>query len=134
MIFFFFLICSHFYVVSMCLMRHLHLARYCASAPDNSLSDKSFLMLSNHLRFGLPLFIFPGPSIPNHSLAYVFVFSSQCMPMLAGTCPPTHAHIHACTYTRTHAHTYTQARTHTRTRTHTLYNLGGNSCFIHHAR
>ena len=27
----------------------------CVLHPDNSISDKSFLMLSNHLRFGLPL-------------------------------------------------------------------------------
>ena len=36
----------------------------CASSLDNSLSDKSFLMLSNHLCFGLPLLLFPGTSIP----------------------------------------------------------------------
>ena len=41
--FFFFSIFSHFHVGSMCLMRRLHLARSCASSPDNSLSDKSFL-------------------------------------------------------------------------------------------
>ena len=34
-----------------------------ASYPDSFLSDKSFLMLSNHLRFGLPLLLFPGTSI-----------------------------------------------------------------------
>ena len=54
---------SHFYVGSMCLMRRLHLARSCVSSLDNSLSDKSFLMLSNHLRFGLPLLLFPGSNI-----------------------------------------------------------------------
>ena len=58
-----FLIFSHFYVGSMCLIRLLHLARSCASSLDNSLSDKSFLILSNHLRFGLPLLLFPGTSI-----------------------------------------------------------------------
>ena len=35
-------------------MRRLHLARSWVSSMDNSLSDKSFLVLSNHLRFGLP--------------------------------------------------------------------------------
>ena len=50
--FFFFFIFSHFYVGSMCLMRRLHLGRSCASS-DNPLSDKLFLMLSNHLRFNL---------------------------------------------------------------------------------
>ena len=33
------------------------------SSPDNYLSDKSFLMLSNHLRFDLPLLLFPGTTI-----------------------------------------------------------------------
>ena len=60
---FFFFIFSHFYVGSMCLVRRLHLGRSCASSPDNPLSDKSFLMLSNHLRYGLPLLLFPGTSI-----------------------------------------------------------------------
>ena len=46
-------------------MRRLHLDRSCASSSDNPLSDKSFLMLSIHLRFGLPLLLFPGTSIPN---------------------------------------------------------------------
>ena len=41
----------------------LHLTRFCTSSHDNSLSDKSFLMLSNHLCFGLPLLLFPGTSI-----------------------------------------------------------------------
>ena len=62
--FFFFFIFSNFYVGSMCLVRRLHLGRSCASSSDNPLSDKSFLMLSNHLRFGLPLLLFPGTSIP----------------------------------------------------------------------
>ena len=48
----------------MCLVRRLHLGRSCASSSDNPLSDKSFLMLSNHLRFGLTLLLFPGTSIP----------------------------------------------------------------------
>ena len=63
--FFFFFIrnFSHFYVGLMYLMRRLHLAGSCASSLDNSLSNKSFLMLSNHLRFGLPLLLFPGTSI-----------------------------------------------------------------------
>ena len=45
-------------------MRRLHLGRSCTSSSDNPLSDKSFLMLSNHLCFGLPLLLFPGTSIP----------------------------------------------------------------------
>ena len=44
-------------------MRRLHLARSCASSLDNYLTDKSSLMLSNHLLFGLPLFVSPGTSI-----------------------------------------------------------------------
>ena len=38
----------------------LKLNRSCVSSPDSSLSDKPFLMLSNHIPFGLPL-LFPGP-------------------------------------------------------------------------
>ena len=53
------------------LMRCLHLTRSCTSFPDSSLSDKSFLMLSNHLCFGLPLLLFPGTSI-TISLAHIF--------------------------------------------------------------
>ena len=60
---FFLRIHSHFYVGSMFRMRRLHLTRSCASSPDNSLSDKSFLMLCNHLRFGLLLLLFPGTCI-----------------------------------------------------------------------
>ncbi len=41
------------------LMRRLHLTRSCDSSPENSFSGKSFLMLSNHLRFSLPLLLFP---------------------------------------------------------------------------
>ena len=74
-----FIIFSHFYVGSMCLMRRLHLARSCVSSLDNSLSDKSFLMLSNHLRFGLPLLLFPGTSIAiTHLPTYS---SSQYVPI-----------------------------------------------------
>ena len=47
-----------FYVGSMFLMKLLHFTRSCVSSPDSSLSDKSFLMLSNQLRFGLPLILF----------------------------------------------------------------------------
>ena len=56
----------------MFLLKRPHLTRSCASSHDNSLSDKSFLMLSNHFRFGLHLLLFPGTSIfitllPTHS-------------------------------------------------------------------
>ena len=63
-LFLLFLIFSHFYVGSMCLMRRLHLVLSCVSSLDNSFSDKSFPMVSSHLRFGLPLLLFPGTSIP----------------------------------------------------------------------
>ena len=76
-----FLILSHFYVGSMCLMTRLHFARSCVFSPNISLSDKSLLMLSNHLRFGLPLLRFPRHLHRHHSLAYVFVFTSQYMPI-----------------------------------------------------
>ena len=88
--FFFFRILSHFYVVSMFLMRCLHLARSCASSPDNSLSDKSFLVLSNHLRFGLPLFLFPGTSIP---ITRLLTYSSSIL----NTCPY-HFNLLSCTF------------------------------------
>ena len=58
--FIFTFIFSHFYVGSMCLMRRIHLDLSCASSPDNSLSDESFLMLSNHLRFCLHLLLIPS--------------------------------------------------------------------------
>ena len=56
------------------------LTRSNASSPDNSLSDKSFLMLSNHLRFGIPLLLFPGTSITINLLP---TYSS----FLLNTCP-----------------------------------------------
>ena len=86
---FFFSIFSHFYVGSMCLMRRLHLARPCESSLDNSLSDKSFLMLSNHLRFGLPLFLFSGTSI---AITLLPTYSSS----LLNTCPY-HLNLLSCT-------------------------------------
>ena len=74
---FFFRILSHFYVGS---MFRFHLSRSCSSSPDNSLSDKSFLMLSNHVRFGLPLRLFPGTSI---TITLLPTYSSS----LLNTCP-----------------------------------------------
>ena len=65
---------------SMCIMRRLHLARSCATSPDNSLSDKSLLMLSNHPRFGIPLLLFPGTSI-------VITFLPRYSFSLLNTCP-----------------------------------------------
>ena len=75
-----FLIFPHFYVGSMCLMRLLHLARSCVSSLDNSFSDKSFPMVSIHLRFGLPLLLFPGTSI---AITLLPTYSSS----LLSTCP-----------------------------------------------
>ena len=48
LIFFLFRIFSHFYVVSMFLMRRLHLTHSCSLSPDSSLYEKSFLMLFNY--------------------------------------------------------------------------------------
>ena len=84
------LIFSHFYVVSMCLMRLLHLARSCVSSLDNSFSDKSFPMLSIHLLFGFTLLLFPCTSIaitllPTHSSS------------LISTCPY-HFNLLSCTF------------------------------------
>ena len=51
----------------------LHLTRSCASSPDCSLFDKSFLMLSNHLRFGLPLLLSPAPPSPSLSCLRILI-------------------------------------------------------------
>ena len=85
-----FLIFSHFYVGSMCLMRRLHLARSCMSSLDNSFSDKSFPMVSINLRFGLPLLLFPGTSIP---ITLLPTYSSS----LLNTCPY-HFNLLSCTF------------------------------------
>ena len=87
---FFFFIFSHFYVGSMCLMRRLHLGQSCASSSDNPLSDKSFLMLSNHLRFGLPLLLFPGTSIP---ITLFPTYSSSLLKIC-----PYHFNLLSCTF------------------------------------
>ena len=50
--------------------------------PDISLSDTSFLMLSNHLRFGLPFLRLPGTSI---TITLLPTYSSS----LLNTCPYT---------------------------------------------
>ena len=70
--------CLHFpfYVGSMFLMRRFQLIRHCVSCPVSSLSDKWFLMLSNHFRFGLHLLLFHGTSItitllPTHSSSHL---------------------------------------------------------------
>ena len=72
---------SHFYVGSMFLMRRLHWTRSCASSPDNSLSDESFLMLSNHLRFSLPILLSLGTFI---TITLLPTYSSSS---LLNTCP-----------------------------------------------
>ena len=89
-LFFFIFNFSHFYVVSMCLMRRLRFALPCASSLDNSLSFKSFLMLSNHLRFGLPVLLFPGTSI---AITLFPTYSSS----LLNTCPY-HFNLLSCTF------------------------------------
>ena len=53
-------------------MIRFQLIRHCVSSYDSSLSDESFLTLSNHLRFGLSLLLFHHTSItitllPTHS-------------------------------------------------------------------
>ena len=55
---------------SLLLMNRLHLTPSCASSPDNYPSDKSFMMLSNHLRFGLRLLLFHR----HHPLSCTHVF------------------------------------------------------------
>ena len=75
---------------SMCPMRCLHLGRSCTSSSDNPLSDKSFLMLSNHLRFGLPLLLFPGTSIP------ITLFPTYSSSLLETS--PYHFNLLSCTF------------------------------------
>ncbi len=58
-------------------MRCLHLTRSCASSPDNSLFEKSFLMLSNHLLFGLPLLLFSCTSVTITRLSILLLFSTH---------------------------------------------------------
>ena len=53
-------ILSNLHVGSMLFrMRRHHLTRSCASSSASSPSDRSFLMLSNHLCFGIPLLLIP---------------------------------------------------------------------------
>ena len=66
-----------------------HLTRSCASSPDSPLSDKSFLMLSNNLRFCLPILLFPGNSI---TITLLPTYSSS----LLNTCPY-HFNLVSCT-------------------------------------
>ena len=87
---FFSRIFSHFYVGLVCLMRRLHLARSFASSPGNSLSNKSCQMPSNHLRPGLPLLLFPGPSV---SITPLPTYSYS----LLNTCPHTFNQV-SCTF------------------------------------
>ena len=79
---------SQFYVGSVFLIRRIHLTW--SSCPDSSLSDKAFLMLSSHLRFGLPLLLFPGTSI---TITLLPTYSSS----LLSTCPY-HFNLLSCTF------------------------------------
>ena len=65
--------------------RRIHLTWSCASSPDNPLSDKPFLMLSNHLRFGLPILLFPSTSIaitllPTYSSSHLNIYHFNLLP------------------------------------------------------
>ena len=71
---------TSFHMPSLLLMSRLRLTPSCASSPDNSLSDKSSMMLSNHLRFGLRLLLFHH----HHPLSctHIFLlFSIICLPL-----------------------------------------------------
>ena len=59
------------------LVRRLHLTRSFASSPDSSPSDKSFLTLFNHLRFGIPLLLFQRTSI-TISCPHILLLFSVC--------------------------------------------------------
>ena len=54
----------------MFLMIRFQLTRHCTSSPYSPFSDKSFLILSNHFRLGLPLRLFPDTSITT-TLAHI---------------------------------------------------------------
>ena len=89
----FFRIVSHFYVGSLIVMPPF--TGSCASSPDNSLSEKSFMMLSNHLRFGLPLILSLAPPSPSLYCQHIpFLFSIQAhttstfIPVLSWIFPP----------------------------------------------
>ena len=80
---FVFRILSNVYMGSMFRMRRLHLTWSCASSSDNSLSEKSFLRLSNHPRFGLPVLLFAGTTItilPAYSSSLLNTFSFTVYP------------------------------------------------------
>ena len=79
-----------FYLGSTFLMSRFPLIRHCVSSPGSSLSDKSFLMLSNHLRFGLPLLLSHGTSI---TITLLSTHSSS----LLNTCPY-HFKVLSCTF------------------------------------
>ena len=70
-------------------MRRPYWTRSWTSSPDNSLFNKSFLMLSNHLRFDLPL-LFPATSI---TITLLPTYSSS----LLKTCPY-HFNLLSCTF------------------------------------
>ena len=71
-------------------MRRTHLTRSCAPSPDNSLSDKSFLELSNHFRFDLHVLLFPGTSITT-------IILPTCSSSLLNT-RPYHFNLFSCTF------------------------------------
>ena len=86
-IFYFLRILSHFYVGLMIVIRRLNLTRSCASSPDSSLSDKSLLMLSNHLHRSSSPFP-PGPSITRLPI-YSYSLLKTCS---------YHFHLLSCTF------------------------------------
>ena len=79
-----------FYVGSMFLMRRFQLIRHGVSSPDSSLSNKWFLVLSNHLRFGRPLRLFHGSSITNTLLPTHYSSHLNTWPY--------HSKLHSCTF------------------------------------
>ena len=83
-----------FYVGPMFVMRRFQLIRHCGSSPDSSLSDKSFLMLSNHLRVGLPLLLFNGTSI---GIYITITLLPTHYSSLLNTCPY-HFKLFSCTF------------------------------------
>ena len=73
-----------------CFLCYIHWTRSCPYSPENSLSNKSFLMLSNLLCFGLPLLLFPGTSIT------ITIFPTHSSSLLK-TCPY-HFNLLSCTF------------------------------------
>ena len=72
----------------------LKLNRSCVSSADSSLSDKPFLMLSNHIRFGLPLLL-PGTSVnSSNELMFTILLIRRIIKLIVLYCIVLYLHHH----------------------------------------